>query len=134
MSCCYHGPMANEQDTPHETAQSKSMLRSSSFSADDFRGMGQSDRELLLHWLHQIEQNLQSQIDNLSERLITLDDEQMRHLESHARAQSGTSDSPRQGEMIFKGPLGLSARGKAVWIAICLLLAAVVGFAWRGVH
>jgi hypothetical protein len=110
------------------------MLRSSSFSADDFSGMGQSDRELILRWLSQVENNLQSQIDNVSERVVALDTEQMRHLESHARAQSGRSDSPRQGEMIFKGPLGLSARGKAVWIAVCLLLAAVVGFAWRGFH
>ena len=126
--------MANEQDTPHETPQSKSTLRSSAFSADDFTGMGQSDRELLLQWLHQIEQNLQNQIDNISERVVSLDNEQMRHLESHVGTQTARSEGPRQGEMIFKGPLGLSARGKAVWIAICLLLAAIMGFAWRGIH
>jgi len=91
--------------------------------------MGQSDRELILQWLRSVDQNLQHQLDNVSARVLQLDNEQMRHLEAHAALGKPSSFSPRN-EMIVKWR-GLSARGKASWIAIILLLAALTGLAWR---
>jgi hypothetical protein len=128
----YHGPMATEEDTPHETPTSKSELHSAAFSADDLTGMGQSDRELLLRWLRQMEQSLQHQIHMMSRRVSELEGDQVRHLESHAGGQRAASDSPGQGEVIFKGR-GVTVKGRATWIALLLVLGALVGFAWRGV-
>jgi hypothetical protein len=91
--------------------------------------MGRSDRELLLQWLRQVEQSLQHQIDDLGHRVFALDTDHMRHLESHLGMQK-PSDNPREGEIAFKF-FRMSARGKAAWIAIILLLAALVGLAWR---
>ena len=92
--------------------------------------MGRSDRELLLQWLRQVERSLQHHIDELSQRIFQLDDEHMRHLESHLATQKPSSDSPRNGEITFKG-FGMSARGKMIWIAVILLLIALAGFTWR---
>jgi hypothetical protein len=122
--------VAQQEDTPHETPQSKSELRSETFSADDFTTMGESDRELLLHWLRQIEQNLQHQIDLLWQQLREAQVDQMRHLESHVWPSKPSSYGPSNGEVVFKGR-NWSARGKAIWITLVLLLITLAGLAWR---
>jgi len=118
---------ADDNDTSRETPSAKHRAPMPSSSHEDLAAIGVSDRELILTNLKNTTDNLQAQIDAVSERVLELDDNLMRHLQAHARV---LSDGPQRNEVVFKAG-GLSARGRFIWIAFLLILTAVAGLAWH---